>query len=291
MCREPVFDAFVKDFIEDCNIVENEGDKLSLDWYDAHVQRCSLTTLFDANVFAIFTENDCTDILSMPDGGAIQILKNKINTIIEATVELDVDAWFGVTPPSKSLRRRTALRALSEAWIWFREEHKTTPHRIGLRTGQIFKLNEDRKVQFQGTRYRGYETEDKSPKNPFVEKTFRQAVDEYKKRNLKRRVDQAARKRKKKEKEEKEEQRKRKKKNKENIKKAPQRRKRKRVKKEDIKVKEESKEDLPDVPVVKIEPVPDPQRAPLVVIPMKRNIQKEVFEDKRVTIEDFLKNL
>ena len=117
MCREPVFAAFVEDFIEDCKIVEVAGDKmLSMDWYDSHVQRESLVKLFDANVFAMFTENDCTDILAMPDGGAIQILKTRINSIIEETVDKDVNAWFGVTPPSKSLRRSTTLRALSEAW-------------------------------------------------------------------------------------------------------------------------------------------------------------------------------
>jgi len=57
MCREPVFDAFVKDFIEDCKILEMPGDKLlSMDWYDSHVQRESLVKLFDANIFAIFIE-------------------------------------------------------------------------------------------------------------------------------------------------------------------------------------------------------------------------------------------
>ena len=84
MCREPVFDAFVEDFITDCKVLECVGDKLlSMDWYDSHVQRGSLTKLFDSNVFGMFTENDCTDILSMPDGGAIQIVKHRINTIIE----------------------------------------------------------------------------------------------------------------------------------------------------------------------------------------------------------------
>ena len=96
MCREPVFDAFVEDFIVDCKILERAGDKLlSMDWYDSHVQRESLTKLFDANVFAMFTENQCTDILAMPDGGAIQIIKSKINKIIESTVDMDVDAWLG----------------------------------------------------------------------------------------------------------------------------------------------------------------------------------------------------
>ena len=153
MCREPVFDAFVEDFIIDCNILERAGDKLlSLDWYDSHIQKESLVKLFDANIFAIFTENDCTDILAMPDGGAIQVLKTKINKLIEVTVDKDVDAWFGTTPPSKSLRRRTALEALGNAWTWFREVHLSVPHRIGLRTGQIFKLNEDKKKQFEATK-------------------------------------------------------------------------------------------------------------------------------------------
>ena len=260
--------------------------------------------MFDANIFAIFTENDCTDILAMPDGGAIQILKNRINTIIEETVELDVNAWFGVTPPSKSLRRLTALRALSEAWVWFREQHKTTPHRIGLKTGQIFKLNEDRKIQFKEARYRGYWNDEMLPKNAFEEMPFEQAVEEYKKRNSKRRLDQAARKKKKKEKEEKK-QRKRKMKRKGKKKKGPQKKKRKmkrkgnnkkgpqkkrRKKKENIRVKEESKELLIDLPV-KDEHVTDPPRPPLAPMGNKRNRQKEVFEDKRVTIENFLKNL
>ena len=86
-----------------------------MDWYDSHVQRESLTKLFDANVFAMFTENRCTDILAIPDGGAIQIIKSRINKIIESTVDMGVDAWFGSTPPSKSLRRRTTLNALGKA--------------------------------------------------------------------------------------------------------------------------------------------------------------------------------
>ena len=54
--------------------------------------------------------------------------------------------------------------------------------------------------------------------------------------------------------------------------------------------KKKSKESLLDVKV-KTEPVADPFRAPLVKIGNARNIQKEVFEDRRVTIEDFLKSM
>ena len=82
MCREPVFDSFVEDFIKDCQILEKKGDKLlSFNWYDSHVLPESLVKLFDVNVFTIFTENDCTDILAMPDGGAIRTLKHRIDTI------------------------------------------------------------------------------------------------------------------------------------------------------------------------------------------------------------------
>ena len=95
-----------------------------------HVQRKSLTKLADANVYGLFTENKCTDILSMPDGGAIQTIKNKINNIVEETVDNDIDAWFGVTPASKSLRRKTLLSALGAAWNWFRIVHTKVPRKI-----------------------------------------------------------------------------------------------------------------------------------------------------------------
>ena len=283
MCREPVFDSFVEDFIKDCQILEKKGDKLlSFDWYDSHVLPESLVKLFDANVFTIFTENDCTDILAMPDGGAIRTLKHRIDTIIEATVDKDIDTWFRVTPPSKSFRRRTCLNALSEAWSWFKEEHRSTPFRIGLRTGKIVKLYDDRILQFKETRYRGYENEDKTPKNPFSEMTFAEAHADYVKRNAKRRSDRASRKRKKLEKEEDEKRKKELKKN--------QKLKRKRKSKKKIKIEEESKEPIIS-PVVKVEPVTVPQFAPLIVKKEKRTFQKEVFEDERVAVDDFLDNM
>ena len=57
-----------------------------MDWYGSHVQRESLVKLHDAGVFAMFTKKACTDILSMPDGGAIHTIKNNINKLIEDTV-------------------------------------------------------------------------------------------------------------------------------------------------------------------------------------------------------------
>ena len=110
MCREPVFEAFVEDFIEDENLITLEGDKLlSLDQYDSHIQRAALRKLFDSGTFAIFTENDCTDILSMPDAGGISTLKKKIGSIVDVTVEDNISAQFGNTPASKSLKRKTLL--------------------------------------------------------------------------------------------------------------------------------------------------------------------------------------
>ena len=120
------------------------------------MQRCSLTKLADADTFGMFTENNCTDILAMPDGGAIRTIKHKINCLVEDTVDADIDAWYGVTPASKSLRRLTLLTALGKAWTWFKTVHNETSHKIALRTGQVFKLNDDRKVQFKFCRYPGY---------------------------------------------------------------------------------------------------------------------------------------
>ena len=60
-------------------------------------------------------------------------------------------------------------------------------------------MNDNRKVQFSSTRYRGYNNEDGSPKNPFEDQSFLEAHLEYVKRNQKRRSAQQARKRKKEE--------------------------------------------------------------------------------------------
>ena len=45
----------------------------------------------------MFTENNCTDILAMPDGGAIRTIKHKINSLFENTVDAYMDAWYGGT--------------------------------------------------------------------------------------------------------------------------------------------------------------------------------------------------
>ena len=66
----------------------------------------------------------------MPDGGAISTLKGKINRIVESIVDENIDDWFGTTTASKSLRRRTLLSALGEAWSWYKTNHNTQPMKL-----------------------------------------------------------------------------------------------------------------------------------------------------------------
>ena len=127
-------------------------------------------------MFAIFTENDCTDILAMPDAGGIKAIKSKLDLLIERTVDNDINAWFGETPASKGLRRITLLKSLGAAWEWFRTEHTDLPHRLALRTGQIFRLQDDRIAQFENCNFRGYTTADHKKKNPFADKDFEVAM-------------------------------------------------------------------------------------------------------------------
>ena len=77
--------------------------------------------------------------------------------------------------------------------------------KIAFRTGQVFRLNDDRVKQFSQCRFRGYLNEDKTPKNPFTDVSFEEAVKEYTKRNYNRKKTQIARKKKKEEEEEKKE--------------------------------------------------------------------------------------
>ena len=135
----------------------------------------------------------------MPDGGAISTLKGRINRIVENVVDEHIDDWFGATTASKSLRRRTLLSALGEAWSWYKTNHNTQPIKIAFRTGQVFRLNDDRVKQFSQCRFRGYLNEDKTPKNPFTDVSFEEAVKEYTKRNYNRKKAQIARKKKKEE--------------------------------------------------------------------------------------------
>ena len=143
-----------------------------MDWYESHVQRESLVKLHDAGVFAMFTENACTDILSMQGGGAIHTINNNINKLIEDTVDKDITTWFGVGSPSKSHRCRTLLRVLRETWSWYRREHTSVPHKIALRTGQVFELNDNRVEQFKKSYFRGYVKQDMTQKSSFEEKSF-----------------------------------------------------------------------------------------------------------------------
>ena len=135
----------------------------------------------------MFTENDCTDILAMPDGGDIKAIKTKINNLVEQTVDRDIETCFGTTPASKGLRRVTLIKALGAAWDWFRAVHHDLPHRLGQRTGQVFQLTDDRVVQFENCRFRGYNNKDLTSKNPFSDKSFSQSYKEYKERNTVRR--------------------------------------------------------------------------------------------------------
>jgi len=82
MCREPVFKAFVDDFLIDCVLRRDIEDRIRLNYYDSHVQRCALKKLFTAGVFAIFTEKDFTDIIAMPDPVGIKAIKSKRSTEI-----------------------------------------------------------------------------------------------------------------------------------------------------------------------------------------------------------------
>ena len=69
------------------------------------------------------------------------------------------------------------------AWEWFRTEHTDLPHRLALRTGQIFRLQDDRIAQFENCNFRGYTTADHKKKNPFADKDFEVAMQEFKRRN------------------------------------------------------------------------------------------------------------
>ena len=160
------------------------------------MQRVSLTRLHDAGTFVMFTENDCTDILAMPDGGGIQTMKHKINKLVEGVVDNNIELWYGSTTPSKSLRRKTLLTALGTAWAWYRTEHTDVPHKIALRTGQVFKIDNDRKKQFSKCSFRGYVNDDLTPKNPFQDQDFATARIEFVERNILRRRNQQERKKK-----------------------------------------------------------------------------------------------
>ena len=85
------------------------------------------------------------------------------------------------------------MTALRTAWAWYRTEHTDVPHKIALRTGQIFKLDDDRKKQFSNCSFRGYVNDDLTPKNPFQDKDFDTARIEFAERNILRRRNQQER--------------------------------------------------------------------------------------------------
>ena len=70
------------------------------------------------------------------------------------------------------------LDAYSKAWIWFGEKHADLPRRVGIRTGNLFPLKADRKAQFCGCVFRGYNDAEGKPMNPFQKETFKHAFAE-----------------------------------------------------------------------------------------------------------------
>ena len=130
----------------------------------------------------------------MPDAGGIKAIKGKINSFVEETVDKDIQSWFGSTPASRGLRRVTLIKALGKAWDWFKVTHGDLPHRLAYRTGQVFRLQDNRLKQFESCRFRGYCNDDKTPKNPFTDKSYDICYKEYKVRNSTRRKQQEERK-------------------------------------------------------------------------------------------------
>ena len=68
------------------------------------------------------------------------------------------------------------LEAYSKAWIWFGKKHADLPRRVGIRTGNLFPLKADRRAQFSGCVFRGYNDAEGKPMNPFQNETFKHAV-------------------------------------------------------------------------------------------------------------------
>ena len=66
------------------------------------------------------------------------------------------------------------------------------PYKVGLRTGNIFPLCEDRKKQFSACVFRGYDGPEGKPKNPFPNETFDHAVARLSKVTKKRKLRGAA---------------------------------------------------------------------------------------------------
>ena len=172
-----------------------------------------------------------------------------------------------------------------------------------MRTGQVFKLHDDKLIQFQHCRFRGYVNKDSTPKNPFKDKNFEDAFLEFVERNTQRKEKQKERKRKRQEKLDLPKLRRLKKKRPVGIKRVnslevlrPQP---VMVKEEEkslevvrprpvrIKEEQESLEMLPPLGQLDLNARLVPQQVNNIII----NRQQEVFNDKRALIDTFLENL
>ena len=129
----------------------------------------------EADTVIMYTPNACTDFLAAPDGGLIRTLQSHFEELVNLHLTKNFDAWFSASKPNAAARRATMLKFLGETWEWFRTERKEMPFNVGRRIGSFFKLNDNRKKQFQYINWRGYETitlEGEVPKNPFEEVEF-----------------------------------------------------------------------------------------------------------------------
>ena len=191
LCREPVFRQLVVDFgrwTRKQGI--SNGEKLfQMDWYDSHCDKEALGTLkAESDTIVLFTENACTDILAVPDGGLIKTLTSEFRRILDLHVADNFDLWYSTTTVAASKRRVIMLDSYSRAWVWFCINHNELPFKVAIRTGCLFPLKEKREDQFNGCVFRGYDGPDKKPMNPFRNESFKHAVARLSKNKNKRKA-------------------------------------------------------------------------------------------------------
>ena len=131
---------------------------------------------------AQWTENGMTDLLAAPDGGLIKWMKDRINVLVEKhRSEQRGGQLDSGHDNSKSIRPVVTVNAVGQAWRELREKSDFF-FKVGVRTGNVFKLKSSRVHQFSGVNLRGYVNQDRSPKNPFQDKTFEEAFKQQKMR-------------------------------------------------------------------------------------------------------------
>ena len=111
----------------------------------------------------MWTENGCTDILAVPDAGAIKLLQDNFFERIDNHLEDNFDRWFSSSRPNSVERRRIMIKFIGETWKWFEENHggrlgeESTLTKLAYKTGNLFKLDRDPIKQFQRAVFRGYD--------------------------------------------------------------------------------------------------------------------------------------